>query len=393
MKPPAKCVALVILMVLFTACTKEEPVSDIPLINFEEAEEKVFDLSEIFEDPKLVQLETNEQAFIDDARFAVGEKYIIAVSRNDIFQFTSDGAFVRVLAQRGGGPQEFQEVRAFSMDDHERKLYIDHTGRKTGIMVFDLHSGNFYGIIQKPLEALNVDKGFSIQSMMVVNDSMYCIPERNYAGQSGLYIQRTSGEFLAAFPRDDKVITTGAQVSTYPFLANEPETNNIRYKPRDTDTLFSISGISKEVYAAMTFKDKLIYEPEFTEVTGNMMEMLGEGPTGILFGKLIGTLKRITGGTLANGTSEGLYFMDKAGFKLFKISRLIMDQLELPAGISWGRSNDIMFHTVPAVFFKPMLQSAIENSSGNPEALERWNSLDEQISEHDNPILLIGKMK
>lgn len=382
-----------IALLLFAACTDRYPASDIPIINFEEAEERVFDLKEILEDLKLVQLETIEQGFINQASFAVGEKFIIAVSRNNVLQFTAEGAFVRVLAQRGGGPQEFQDVRAFSMDGKEQKLYIDHIGRKTSIMVFDLNSGNFDGTIQKPLEALNLESGFSIDRMTVVNDSIYCIPERNYAGQSGLYIQRTSGEFLASFPRDDQVITANAYFSASPFLSIESETNNIRYMSRDRDTLFAISATAKEAYVAITYEDKLTYKPNFTEITGNLINMLGEGPSGILFEKTMVTVKQMRNSISASITSGGLYFTDKTGFVPVKISRLMMDEVEFSSKIRWGHNNGTMSLAVPAVLFKDILQSAIENSSGNPEALERWNSLDEQISEYDNPILVVGKMK
>ena len=392
MKTAAKCAALLSLVVLSAACTKDERVSDIPVINFEVAEERPFDVAEILEDPKLVRLETSEKAFIDYARFGVGEKYIIAVSREAILQFTGEGAFIRILAQRGRGPQEFEDVRAFAMDENEQKLYIDHKGSGVNVLVFDLNSGTFDRVIKKPLAALGIEDGFWIEGMMVVSDSLYCIPARNYAGESALYIQRTSGQFVSAFPRDDKVITSNVQVSAYPFIAREPGTSNIRYMSRDKDTVFSLSGTKKEAYVAITYEGKFIYTPNFTEITGNMMGMLGEGASTILFGKLTGTVKEMGNSRSASEGWAGFYVADKRSFTPVRISRLMMDELEFPR-FHWSRSNDKVFVTIPAVDFKEMLGAAIENSSRKPEALERWRSLDDEISENDNPILLVGNMK
>lgn len=392
MKQTAKCIALITVM-FFASCTNQHLVSDIPIINFEEAEESVFDLCEILKGTKLVRLETNDKAFINHAGFVLGEKYIIAASQEAILQFSGEGAFIRILVHKGRGPQEFFEVGALAMDENEQKLYIDHNGSKTNLLVFDLDSGTFDRVITKPFAALGLEDGFSITEMIVVGDSLYCIPDRNYAGESGLYLQRTSGEYLAAFPRDDQVITASARVSTNPFLGTEPETGSIRYMSRDKDTLFSISENSKDPYVTIKYEDKFIYEPNLTEMSGNLMSMLGEGPSSILFQSFTGTVKLSGNGGTASAGWGSFYFVDKTDFKPEKISGLTMDELEFSDKLSWRSSNDKVFLAIPAVDFKDLLRAAIENSSGSPEALKRWQSLDAQISEYDNPILLIGKMK
>lgn len=393
MKHAEKYAVLLGLVVIFSACTQKNRVADIPVINFQEADERAFDVSEILQDPKFVRLETKENALIERAHFAIGKKYIIATSEEAILQFSADGAFIRVLVHKGRGPHEFLDAGALAMDENEQKLYIDHSGSKTNLLVYDLDSGTYDEVVKKPIAALGLEDGFSITEMMVVGDSLYCAPDRNYAGESGVYVQRTSGEFLAAFPRDDQVIRANAWVTTKPFLGKVRETRSIRYMSRDKDTLYSISGNAKMPYATIRYEDKFIFRSDASEMSGNLMSMLGEGPSGILFQSFTGTVKLRSNGGSASAGRANFYFTDKADFKPVKISRLTMAELEFGVKSTWSSSNDTFFLMTHAVDFKDMLRDAIESSSGNPEAIKRWQSLDEQVSEYDNPILLIGKIK
>lgn len=132
MKPTSKIYITAFFLIplaVFVSCTRkaenrplytvEKDGQEILHLDFRSVADTItLKLSDIVEDVKFIQLETNEESMLNISGLRptqmnkeslwVGEKYIIAVDNSrGLFQFTIEGKFVRKLASPGRGPCEF----------------------------------------------------------------------------------------------------------------------------------------------------------------------------------------------------------------------------------------------------------------------------------------------
>ncbi len=102
-------------------------------------------LSEIVEKIRLIPLETNPECLISDViRAFIGEKYILAVSngnRQYLFLFTLEGKFIRKIGHQGKGPGEYINISYISVFEDMEQVYIS-TGVKGDMLVFNFN-GDF----------------------------------------------------------------------------------------------------------------------------------------------------------------------------------------------------------------------------------------------------------
>lgn len=373
--------------------TDRIPVSsEIPVVDFNSAGKSAFTTDEIFEEFKIVRLETTEQSFVAPySRYLVGEKYIIVFVRERILQFSIDGSFIRQIAMQGKGPNEFLYVGAYTLNRSEDKLYYDDSDDRTKIAVVDLLTGEFLPGIPKPLSEL-ASEGFPIRHMMMFDDGViYCVP--TYIRPDVIYAQRVSGEWIASFSDSRLQMNAPGRFNIYVLNRVGSE---MRFMGSESDTLYALTNSNTiSPMAVLTYKDKLQYVPGKNEIGGMLMSLAAEGEEGILFQSWKSTWKQTEGsvsGAMYYDFREA-YFTWKNDFRPIRVTGMQMDNLEIPLSTSWYRSGDRSFRVVEPTEFKSMLRQAISNSTGNAEVVARWQAMDAQINENDNPILIIGKLK
>jgi len=130
------CFFLFLLICL--GCSRGSGKYKLPLVNiagFEVADldpqkltNRSIKLSQLVEDIKVVQLQTTDSSMIANSTdYKVGEKYILAVFNDEIYQFSITGEFIRLVAKKGMGPGELNAVRKnvrYDMDEHSDLLYV-----------------------------------------------------------------------------------------------------------------------------------------------------------------------------------------------------------------------------------------------------------------------------
>jgi hypothetical protein len=135
---------IILLLIVATSCNKTNNKEKIPVISFKDCSESVdLKLSDIAKDFRFVKLQTDTSCYIGGiASFIVSNKYILCIDNNRILQFSSDGKFIRCLAQHGRGPNEFLHILFCHINDSETFFYFTDTGSK-GIKNINLDTGIF----------------------------------------------------------------------------------------------------------------------------------------------------------------------------------------------------------------------------------------------------------
>lgn len=127
-------------ILIFTACTK--PTADntaivIPdLTHWEESQEST-QLSALFNDIRLVQLETNDSCLVDDNGKIIRYDSVYYVeSNNEVLQFDLNGKFLRKLSRIGSGPGENIQLLDFNIVNRKdsAEIWISSTG---GIYIYE----------------------------------------------------------------------------------------------------------------------------------------------------------------------------------------------------------------------------------------------------------------
>ncbi len=106
------------LLFLFCGCTMTE--RKVPLVSFDIDQGKTGDVSEVFEDRKIVFLETLEESLLTEVTKIICAEdriYILDEPANSIVVFDTTGKFISAIRPSGRGPQDsgnfFRHTRFF----------------------------------------------------------------------------------------------------------------------------------------------------------------------------------------------------------------------------------------------------------------------------------------
>jgi len=123
-------------------------------------------LSEFAESVEFIQFETSEESLLGAIMDIQITKDYIFLHHNGIgllTQYTIDGRFLRHYGTLGRGPQEYQLMRKFSLDEENELVYI-HTNWTRKVLVY-----NFNGEYLKTLRFAAIERGRIVWS----RDSMF----------------------------------------------------------------------------------------------------------------------------------------------------------------------------------------------------------------------------
>ncbi|HHU34516.1 MAG TPA: 6-bladed beta-propeller [Bacteroidetes bacterium] len=120
-RPKSICFAL-ILGFLFFSCGRDQKIPDIDPELLTPIDVK---LSQIADNIHIVTLETDSDCMLSgEATFQVGDKYIIAIQSDGIYQFSIDGSFIRKLVNVGRAPEEILSMGEVCLDEPEDILMV-----------------------------------------------------------------------------------------------------------------------------------------------------------------------------------------------------------------------------------------------------------------------------
>jgi len=144
---------------------------------------RVVPLSEFADSVEFIQFETSEESLLGRISDIQITKDYIFLKHNGIgllTQYSIDGTFIRHFGAIGRGPQEYQLMRKFSIDEENGLVYI-HTNWTRKIMVY-----NFDGEYVDALRFSAVGRGLIVWS----RDSMFIsFSEPQFGNESYVFIE------------------------------------------------------------------------------------------------------------------------------------------------------------------------------------------------------------
>jgi hypothetical protein len=125
-------------------------------------------LSDIFQDARIIQLETTDHnliAQITQVEFYKEKFYILDSKQQKIFSFDNTGRFLFKISNQGKGPQEYQHIVNFTIDTYNNNLILLSPPDQT-LIIYDLE-GNF---IEK--QSIKSDHVLGLNKVYCLNDSI-----------------------------------------------------------------------------------------------------------------------------------------------------------------------------------------------------------------------------
>lgn len=157
-----KSIYIICLLVSFSiGCNKKQDKFKLPVLKIDGVEIADLDpkklenkthvkLSQIAENIKIVALQTTNESFLESALFLLGNNYILAQCANEIYQFSSSGEFIRLLARRGRGPEEIPSAGKNISWNINETLDLCFIAVADKIYLYKLSTGKFLGYKRLP---------------------------------------------------------------------------------------------------------------------------------------------------------------------------------------------------------------------------------------------------
>ena len=145
-----------ILLLLFaSSCKTKLSDNNLDILNINNPITLSF--TDMVRDIKIVPLETLDDVLISDCELIIDKDYIICIDKNRILQFNANnGKFIRVLANKGNGPKEFNTIGSYSI--YDGKLFYSEKFKSSKLNIIDLQNGDF-------LEPVNFESKNKINSL------------------------------------------------------------------------------------------------------------------------------------------------------------------------------------------------------------------------------------
>ncbi len=369
---------------------------DVPQLNIRDIDKETshFNFSNILENVEFIKIETREDIPIKKGSWLIGKKYLICASspNKSIIQFSRDGKFIRKLVSYGKGPKEASGIFKFYFDTNEDHLLLSCHDKKNNLTRFNLKTGKFKDFI--PLY-----KACRVTSFLV-NDKNEIIIIPSFEGEIDydydIYTQNMKGELINA-------VKGGIPPINFNTSGNLliPINKQIHYHPLNCDTIYKYDF--KKLIPAYIIEDGDNDSPfQKKKAVGNMDYFkIFETPGYIIFQTSevlpIGMRKqkvinvdfpgmKVLIHDKISGESRFFdpFYNDYVGKEIFPF-RLLMN---------FGfKQNGIYVE----VFDAGTIIETAEKIKTNPEIQIKDRDLviklGESLSENDNPVLLIGKIK
>ena len=370
------------LSLTFINCSSEKKA--IPIINLQNsAQSKVVNLTELVKDIKIIQIESAAEILLgEDTYYLVSEKFIISIDAEKILQFSGTGKYIRTLAKAGNGPDEFLRAEAFALDEKNEILYLYHRGDSKNISVYNLEDGTRIKRIPTGVENL-------ISQIAILKDTVLVITSRMNQEYNLFYLSSTGKIIGGIAPPSVKGIGLESSIAKV--------SDKLYYMPKEYDTLYLTKYTAKEPYCFFNIEDRFTFD---NNEIGNFVYLSLNAPDFIIANKVHARIKMNSDGETysMNADKNELYLVDKKNFTVTGIKAFHNDFLGIEDSFDpWNNylstTNDLGFVTYSSFTLKKLIKQALEKGYLENQIKQRISSLDTQIVENDNPILVIGKFK
>jgi hypothetical protein len=384
-------------IILLVSCAKEESKEvtytkvngkKVPLLHFEDVKDSIsLSLSDVVSGVEFVKLETREDALISQAEWIVGKKYLIAFCYDQgLFQFDRDGKFVRKLAFIGRGPKEIQ-YPVFNISEKNDLLFLVERNSPVYILSIDLETGSF-------LNNILLTRPGRIQNIILTKDTILaCAPLVDSGLPSGKYYffrQTTSGIFI------DGILTGNKEGESYDNGENllYKVGESLHYRPVNSDTVFLIKKNHLEPFFIFDAGNNAL-GPD-VQIGRTTFSIVAETP-GYFILKIftITTKEQMGEKAFRYKGKQQLLLIDKKNERAHYISSFYNDFTgeKLNPYYAKFQSNGIFYMAIDAYSLLEKIEKVKSDPNLEIKNRDDFLKLSEGLTENDNPVLLIGKIK
>ncbi len=354
----------------------------VPVLIFNDVRDTIkLYLSELLDDVSYIKLETTADNKLTRGKWSVGKKYIIGYcSKQGIFQFSSNGDFIRKLAEYGKGPQEVF-MPTWTISENEKIIVISDMLKPKSFMCLNLDSGQY-------IRSIPIAREGNFRNISFVNDStIACAP----IGGNGnpdeycLFWQNLSGKLIYGIRSRD---------ISKPIYPNEnllyKVGDKFHYKPIYGDTIFSVNGFTFEPYFIFKANGTANTTPDIGETT---IEVFADAASFLIFQVSTTTNKRIEGGTTFFESKQKYYYVDLFNKRPYLIAEFYNDlsgERENPVFFQ-NQTSDLKYISYEAISYLRRIDALKKDPGIKILNREKFIKPGDGLTEDDNPILLTGK--
>ncbi len=343
-------------------------------------------LSDFAWDFEFIPLESKDGCMISyGTKDYFGRDYYLSERRGgDIYQFGRDGKFIRKIVRRGKGPTEFIDGK-WTVDETNQILYLADRSKSDYFLRFDLKTGNYLGNIPKAVPG----RTFNIE--WTKDGSLMAVPTGRYVEEEFsdyIYYQDLNGKKISSIPAP-KIPSFLYNPLSYAFTEDQ-----YRLGISNNDTIFSVEDDQLIPYLTFDFG---IENPSNRLEMGHIeVRIQNEVESWLdLDVATVNMVKKDQTGQVLDMTSRVSYWaLDKKNAKAYHRGKLFIDPTNDDNGWWITFNNNGWFVKVYDAF--KLLEKA-EEAFKDPNFKEPYRSkleaVTSQLSEEDNPVLLVGRYR
>jgi hypothetical protein len=356
---------------------------------------KLTDLADSF---RLVRLETTDGAIINANDYYVSEKYIIAISQDGLYKFSSNGKFLNKIIGWGRGPDEVSGMYfAYFYDDTNDLLYIDDLNIREKLLVYDINLEKFLTPIKKAIQG-------PWGSFAILNDSLIIGKSPSYDAEPfAVFIQSFDGRFISGIPNNKYRLLGQNPTKTFQQSYLGIGQDDYRISFELDDTLFTFKDSQLIPYISLDFKKQREIPPNAKVQKGDRQITFPkiEAPSFLIMRvALIDEINWVTQTSGDSKTSYIYFFLNKSTGKYSTIKTYVDEfsgviqspkdgTIKLPMLLKNGK----LFVIYQPDMIKKIAETGLNNTFFTPILKEDMSIINKDLHETDNPILLIGKLK
>lgn len=364
---------------LLTSACSEKKEKNI-LIDLDQSfKTKEIKLSELTDNIKCIPLETTEEFVLPDnsVRYWVSDKYIITLSNKDIRQFSPEGKYIRKLASAGKGPDEYNSIISYTVDEINDVLYYGHTGDWQNITAINLQNGQHMGKIRT--------RSLPGAMQTVEGNILYLPLNYNNLSKCDILFLSPEGKVLDSLPSP---ADSNANILGSTSHSPVPSIEEAIFLHHN-DTLFHFDFKQPVPIIAVRYLNK--FSPE-TNLNGVSWQLLFKNKNYVIAQKQLINMQRNENSVRASMRNDDHLFIDLHTLTPQKIEKFYIDPLQkeydnFPPFHLTGKK---LSYPVSAFSIKELVRTREEDGESVPPLLRQ---LDEQLTEESNPVLIVGNLK
>ncbi|MEA1877403.1 MAG: 6-bladed beta-propeller [Bacteroidota bacterium] len=338
-------------------------------------------LSDFASDFEFIPLETREECLVSYGMdYYIGSEYFLMEIRfGGIYQFGRDGKFIRKFVEAGQGPTEFLEGD-WTVDEENQILYLSDDAKKNYFLRFDLATGKYLGDVKKAVTCRTPKIEYLNDGILMANtDGKY--------DENGLsdyvFWQDLSGNKIRSIPAQN------TELMFWSSLSDANCDNTYRLKILNNDTLFSI--LDNQLIPYLTFDFGRENPPNRFHMGYINIRIFSEIEPWIIL--IMGTINNVTKNNLSSRMQY--YMLDKKQKVAYHRGSLYIDPTHSTDNghyITFNK-NGMFVKVYQAITLLEQAEKALADPDFKEPYRSKLEAVISQLSEEDNPVLLIGRYR